>query len=70
MGTEDRSDPMVDGRVYFGTSGDGRLCALDVATGKTVWTRHAGGPVRLAPSFSDGRVYFGADDGIRRKGVT
>lgn len=57
---------VADGRVYFGTSGDGRLCALDVATGKKVWARHAGGPVRLAPSFSDGRVYFGADDGIVR----
>lgn len=54
------------GRVYFGTSGDGRVCALDAATGKNIWFRHAGGPVRLAPSFWDGRLYFGADDGFVR----
>lgn len=57
---------VAGGRVYFGTSGDGRACALEAATGRKVWSRYAGGPVRLAPSFADGRVYFGADDGIVR----
>ncbi|MCC6354934.1 MAG: PQQ-binding-like beta-propeller repeat protein [Verrucomicrobiae bacterium] len=54
------------GRVYFGTSGDGRVCALDAGTGQMAWSRYAGGPVRLAPSFAGGRLYFGADDGIVR----
>lgn len=54
------------GRVFFGTSGDGRVCALDATTGRKVWERHAGGPVRLAPTFAGGRVYAGADDGVVR----
>ncbi len=57
---------VADGRVFFGTSGDGRVCALDASTGRKVWDRYSGGPVRLAPSFAGGRVYVGADDGIVR----
>lgn len=57
---------VADGRVFFGTSGDGRVCALEIATGHKVWSRHVGGPVRLAPTIADGRAYFGADDGIVR----
>lgn len=54
------------GHVYFGTSGDGRICAVDATNGKMAWSRHLGGPVRLAPSYFDGRLYFGADDGLVR----
>ncbi|HUS81141.1 MAG TPA: PQQ-binding-like beta-propeller repeat protein, partial [Armatimonadota bacterium] len=53
----------VGDRVLFGSSGDSRVYCLDAATGKTVWTWLCGGPVRLAPTVSDGRVYFGSDDG-------
>lgn len=57
---------VAGGRAFFGTSGDGRVCALDVATGRKLWSIYAGGPVRLAPTCAGGRLYFGADDGVVR----
>lgn len=53
----------VDGRVYFGSTVDHQLHCRDLATGKLLWTCFTGGPVRLAPTIHDGRVYFGSDDG-------
>ena len=50
-------------RVFFGSSADDQVRCLDLATGRVVWTFFAEGPVRLAPTLADGRVYFGSDDG-------
>jgi len=50
-------------RVYFGSSADDQVRALDLITGKTTWSFFAEGPVRLAPTISNDRVYFGSDDG-------
>jgi outer membrane protein assembly factor BamB len=54
---------VAGGRVYFGSSADGKVYCLDAESGKPLWTKRTGGPVRLAPSVADGRVYFGSDDG-------
>ena len=54
---------IVGNRVYFGSSADHRLHCVDLGTGKPVWNFTTGGPVRLAPTVSGGRVYFGSDDG-------
>lgn len=54
---------MVGDRVYFGSSVDNAVHALDAATGARRWTFFTDGPVRLAPTVKDGRVYFGSDDG-------
>lgn len=61
----DRSDSVVvaGNRVYFGSVGDGIVYCLDSQTGKPVWRFPTGGPVRLAPTVSGGRVYVGSDDG-------
>jgi len=50
-------------RVFFGSSADGRICALDVESGQTVWTFFTGGPVRFAPYVFDGQLYAVSDDG-------
>jgi outer membrane protein assembly factor BamB len=54
---------IAGGRVFFGSTADGRVTCRDLATGKEEWAFFTSGPVRLAPTISDGRVYVGSDDG-------
>lgn len=62
---DDAFQPVVaDGRVFFGSSSDHQVRCLDLESGKTQWTFFTGGPVRLAPTVFEGRVYFGSDDGF------
>ncbi|HUS81144.1 MAG TPA: PQQ-binding-like beta-propeller repeat protein [Armatimonadota bacterium] len=51
------------GMIYFGSSGDHQVHALDAATGRERWSFFTGGPVRFAPYVADGKVYVGSDDG-------
>ena len=53
----------VGGRVYFGSSVDDKIYCLDAASGKEQWVYFTGGPVRLAPTVHNGRLYCGSDDG-------
>lgn len=50
-------------RVYFGSSADDQVRALNLADGSLAWTHYCEGPVRLAPTLWQGRLYVGADDG-------
>ncbi|NOY80414.1 MAG: PQQ-binding-like beta-propeller repeat protein [Kiritimatiellaeota bacterium] len=50
--------------VYFGSSATGKINALDLNSGKLIWGRFTGGPVRLAPTIWQGKVYAGSDDGF------
>jgi outer membrane protein assembly factor BamB len=51
------------GTLYVG-SDDGRIHALDTATGATRWARSLGGPVRSSPAVGrDGLVYIGTPGG-------
>lgn len=63
--TFDRAfQPIVsDGRLFFGSSGDDALRCLDATTGRLLWGFVTEGPIRLAPTVSEGKVYFGCDDG-------
>jgi outer membrane protein assembly factor BamB len=49
--------------IYFGSSSNDKIYCLDVSTGLEKWSFFAGGPIRLAPTISQGNIYFGADDG-------
>lgn len=51
------------GKVYFGSTVDGRVVCHELATGKESWSFFTNGPVRLAPAIHDGMVYVGSDDG-------
>ncbi|MBI5818961.1 MAG: PQQ-binding-like beta-propeller repeat protein [Verrucomicrobia bacterium] len=49
--------------LYFGSTADNKVYALDATSGRVRWTFFTGGPVRLAPTVCDDRVYVGSDDG-------
>ena len=51
------------GMIYFGSSGDNNVYALDAKTGQVRWQFATGGPVRLAPTVWKDRVLVGSDDG-------
>jgi outer membrane protein assembly factor BamB len=53
----------ASGLVYAGAE-DGRLHALEAASGKQRWSFRAGGPIRTRAVISSGALYFQADDGI------
>ena len=54
---------VAGGTVYFGSSADHKVYALDAATGRERWAFFTRGPVRLAPAVSGDRVLAGSDDG-------
>ena len=49
--------------IFFGSSSDDKVYALDARTGMERWTFFTEGPVRLAPFVSGDKVYVGSDDG-------
>ncbi len=55
---------VADGLVFFGSSADDTVRALEVTSGDARWRFTAGGPVRFAPQFWDGRLYVASDDGF------
>lgn len=63
--TYDRAFAIVGAgdKVFFGSSADGKVYALDAMTGQQRWTFFTEGPVRLAPSVVGDKVYVGSDDG-------
>jgi outer membrane protein assembly factor BamB len=54
---------VVGDSIYFGSSADDAVHCLDAKTGKRKWFFATGGPVRIAPAWHNGRLYFGSDDG-------
>lgn len=53
----------VNDRVYFGSSADDKVYCLDLKTGRELWSFYPEGPVRLAPTITEGKLLFGSDDG-------
>ena len=51
------------GKVFFGSSADHKVYAIDLQTGAEVWTFITEGPVRFAPVVRGDRVYVASDDG-------
>lgn len=54
---------IADGRVYFGSSSDGKLHCVDARTGAHIWSVATRAPIRFAPAYLDGRIYAPSDDG-------
>ena len=51
-------------QVFFGSSADDAVHCLDAASGRETWATFADGPVRFPPTWQDGKLYFGSDDGF------
>jgi len=54
----------VNGLVYFGSSADDTIRALEMGTGRIKWRFTTGGPVRFAPHIANGKCYAASDDGF------
>ncbi|MBN1908879.1 MAG: PQQ-binding-like beta-propeller repeat protein [Pirellulales bacterium] len=54
----------ADGRVYFGSSADDKVYALDARTGQVLWTFFADGPIRFAPVVWQDNLFVVSDDGF------
>ena len=50
-------------RLYFGSSVDDKVYALDAASGEVRWTFFTDGPVRFAPVAWRDRLLVASDDG-------
>ena len=50
--------------IYFGSSADHKVYALDGMNGRERWSFFTEGPVRLAPAVWKNRIVFGSDDGF------
>ncbi len=55
---------VAGGRLFFGSSSEEKLFCLDASSGATLWTFPAEGPIRFAPVYQNGRLYFCSDDGV------
>jgi len=54
---------VVENSVYFGSSAEDCVYCLDANTGEEKWNYFTNGSVRLPPTFFEGKLYFGSDDG-------
>lgn len=53
----------IDGGKLFGTSGYGGVFALDPSSGKVIWEKNVGVPIRAAPTAAGDRVYVITSEG-------
>ena len=57
-------EPVVAGnRIFIGFNDQDKVVALDLNTGKELWTYYADGPLRMPLAANRGKIYFTGDDG-------
>ena len=54
---------VANGRVFFGSSADHKVYALDLKTGQALWEYFTEGAIRFAPALENGRLFVASDDG-------
>ncbi len=58
-------EPVIaGGRIYFSSSADDTIRALEAATGRLLWLFTTDGPVRFAPAVAEDRAFVASDDGL------
>ncbi|MCH7729844.1 MAG: PQQ-binding-like beta-propeller repeat protein, partial [Planctomycetes bacterium] len=55
--------PISAGGLVFVAGDDGKVRAIDSASGDLRWQFATAGPIKFPPSISEGRAYFGSADG-------
>jgi subtilisin family serine protease/outer membrane protein assembly factor BamB len=62
LGLTNRSSPTIEGGMVYVSGGqDGTIYALELKTGKTVWSRNLGQPtVYESPLYKDGTIFVGS----------
>ena len=58
------STPLIGGDYVYFTTLEGKLGVLKLATGASVSTKMIDTTIKSSPAISNGRLYFGSDDGI------
>lgn len=53
----------VDGGRLYGASGYGIVAAIDMATGKKIWEKNVGSPIRASPTASGDKVFVVSSQG-------
>jgi len=53
----------ADGKLFVASMVADKVTAYAVETGEEIWQYHVDGPVRFAPLYHDGNLYFVSDDG-------
>ncbi len=63
--TEDFSPQIISAgnKVFFNSSSEDFVKCVDKTTGKEIWTYYTNAPVRLSPTYAEGKILFSADDG-------
>lgn len=57
--------PIVVGNtLYYGSSADDAVHCHEASTGKERWCFNTTGPIHIAPTYFNGKVYVGSDDGF------
>ena len=54
---------MADGKLFVPSMVSDRVTAFSAESGEELWRYYAGGPVRFAPVYDSGKIYFISDDG-------
>ena len=55
--------PSTDGVNVYAGAHDGRVAALDAATGRAVWSVRTDAPLSAGPGYGNGALVFGTTDG-------
>mgnify|MGYP000114927089 FL=1 len=53
----------ADGKIFFSSNSGNACVALTATNGQELWRKAVGGAVRIAPTYDNDKIYFGADDG-------
>ena len=57
------SAPIVDGQIVYQIDNGSRLQALDLETGREMWSKQLGTVQKAAPVVADGKMYVGTESG-------